>query len=83
MRLVSIISMGCSALRLPNQVWTRLMIDVNVVAPNGAFGMHTLVAERVPSDPAWFYLEPPHCAFFSNAAMARLSDDLRSGGAES
>jgi len=46
-----------------------------LVAPAGALGISTLVAERVPSDPAWFYLEPPHCAFFSNAAMARLFDD--------
>jgi len=34
-----------------------------LVAPAGALGISTLVAERVPSDPAWFYLEPPHCAF--------------------
>ena len=46
-----------------------------LVAPNGAFGLHTLVAERVPDDPAWFYLQPPHSAFFSNAAMDRLFRD--------
>jgi hypothetical protein len=47
----------------------------SLVSPAGAFGLHTLVAERVPSDPEWFYLEPPHCAFFSNAAMDRLFRD--------
>lgn len=52
--------------------WDRIEA---LVAPQGALGIHTLVAERVPSDPSWFYLEPPHCAFFSNAAMARLFAD--------
>ena len=46
-----------------------------LVAPDGAFAIHTLVAERAPSDPEWFYLQPPHCAFFSNAAMDRLFRD--------
>lgn len=46
-----------------------------LVAPNGALGVHTLVTETVPRDPSWFYLQPPHCAFFSNAAMARLFED--------
>ncbi len=52
--------------------WDRIEA---LVSPHGAFAVHTLVAERVPSDPDWFYLQPPHCAFFSNAAMARLFDD--------
>jgi hypothetical protein len=46
-----------------------------LVAPNGALGVHTLVAEAVPRDPTWFYLQPPHCAFFTNASMARLFED--------
>ena len=46
-----------------------------LVSPTGALGVCTLVAETVPRDPSWFYLEPPHCAFFSNAAMTRLFDD--------
>ncbi len=46
-----------------------------LVSPQGAFGVCTLVAEHVPNDPDWFYLEPPHCAFFSNAAMDRLFRD--------
>lgn len=46
-----------------------------LVAPAGALGVHTLVAEHVPDDPAWFYLQPPHCAFFSNEAMRRLFAD--------
>ena len=46
-----------------------------LVAPNGALGVHTLVAETVPRDPTWFYLQPPHCAFFTNAAMTRLFED--------
>lgn len=46
-----------------------------LVAPAGAFGVHTLVADEVPQDPSWFYLQAPHCAFFTNAAMSRLFDD--------
>lgn len=46
-----------------------------LVAPGGALGVHTLVAERIPDDPDWFYLQPPHCAFFTNAAMSRLFED--------
>jgi hypothetical protein len=46
-----------------------------LVSTSGALGVHTLVAECVPSDPDWFYLEPPHSAFFSNAAMDRLFRD--------
>lgn len=46
-----------------------------LVAPAGALGIHTLVAEQVPQDPAWFYLQAPHCAFFTNEAMRRLFAD--------
>lgn len=46
-----------------------------LVAPNGALGIHTLITETVPRDPTWFYLQPPHCAFFTNAAMARLFEE--------
>lgn len=46
-----------------------------LVAPRGVFGIHTLVAEQVPQDPSWFYLQAPHTAFFTNAAMARLFQD--------
>jgi hypothetical protein len=45
-----------------------------LVAPTGVHGLHTLVRETVPSDPDWFYLEPPHTAFFSNDAASRLFD---------
>jgi hypothetical protein len=46
-----------------------------LVARSGALGVHTLVTETVPRDPTWFYLQPPHCAFFTNAAMAHLFED--------
>ena len=46
-----------------------------LVRADGALGIHTLVAESVPCDPAWFYLQPPHCAFFTNAAMTGLFED--------
>jgi hypothetical protein len=46
-----------------------------LVSPAGALGVHTLVAEHVPKDRSWFYLQAPHCAFFSNDAMSRLFQD--------
>jgi cyclopropane fatty-acyl-phospholipid synthase-like methyltransferase len=52
--------------------WDRIEA---LVAPAGALAIHTLVAEHVPRDPTWFYLQPPHSAFFSNAAMDRLFRD--------
>jgi hypothetical protein len=52
--------------------WDRIEA---LVAPGGALGIHTLVAEQAPRDPGWFYLQPPHCAFFTNAAMTRLFED--------
>jgi hypothetical protein len=52
--------------------WDRIEA---LVSPAGALGLHTLVTEQVPSDPNWFYLQAPHCAFFSNTAMALLFKD--------
>ncbi|MDB5451554.1 MAG: hypothetical protein JWO33_132 [Caulobacteraceae bacterium] len=46
-----------------------------LVAPRGVLGLHTLIREAAPRDPGWFYLQPPHTAFFSNAAAARLFAD--------
>jgi hypothetical protein len=43
-----------------------------LVAPAGVQGLHTLIRETVPRDPDWFYLQPPHTAFFSNDAASRL-----------
>jgi hypothetical protein len=43
-----------------------------LVGRKGVMGVHTLVCERVPEDPSWFYLQPPHCAFHTNASMSLL-----------
>jgi hypothetical protein len=43
-----------------------------LVAPSGVLGLHTLVSETVPRDPAWFYLLPVHCAFHTNKSMSVL-----------
>lgn len=40
-----------------------------LVAPDGVLGLHTLVREEIPPDPAWFYLLPVHCAFHTNESM--------------
>lgn len=44
----------------------------SLVSPTGALALHTVIVERVPDDPNWFYLLPVHCAFFTNEAMRRL-----------
>lgn len=43
-----------------------------LVSETGVLGIHTLVMERIPLDPSWFYLLPVHCAFYSNESMSRL-----------
>ncbi len=53
-------------------VLTRRDLDqVNdLVASDGCLIIHTLVCERVPPDPEWFYLRPPvHTAFHTNKSM--------------
>lgn len=56
-------------------VRTRRDLDaVNaLVADNGVLIIHTVVCERVPKDPEWFYLRPPvHIAFHTNNSMKLL-----------
>ncbi len=36
---------------------------------SGTMALHTLICEEVPRDPNWFYLQPVHCTFWTNAAM--------------
>jgi len=45
-----------------------------LVSPAGVLGVHTLVAERIPESPEWFYLLPAHCSFFTNRSMQILFD---------
>ena len=58
-------------------LWRRGQWDAinGLVSASGVLGLHTLVRENVPRDPDWFYLQAPHTAFFSNAAMSRLFAD--------
>jgi len=44
-----------------------------LVDEDGCLMIHTLVCERIPKDPDWFYLKPPvHCAFHTNKSMEIL-----------
>lgn len=43
-----------------------------LVSEKGVFAIHTLIAESVPADPAWFYYQAPHVAFFTNRSMQIL-----------
>jgi len=43
-----------------------------LVRRKGVLGIHTLVCEKVPQDPTWFYLQPAHASFFTNRAMQLL-----------
>jgi hypothetical protein len=44
----------------------------SLVAETGVLGVHTLVRETIPTDPQWFYLQAPHCAFHTNRSMEIL-----------
>ncbi len=48
--------------------------EVNaLVADDGCLMMHTVVCERVPADPDWFYIVPVvHTAFHTNRSMSLL-----------
>jgi hypothetical protein len=46
----------------------------SLVSENGVMGLHTMVRETIPCDPAWFYLLPVHCAFHTNKSMSLLFD---------
>ncbi len=39
---------------------------------DGIAAIHTLVCEEVPRDPNWFYLQPVHATFWTNAAMKKI-----------
>lgn len=55
-------------------LWQRGQFDMvhALVSDRGVLGIHTLVCETVPRDPAWFYLASVHCAFHTNRSMALL-----------
>ena len=45
----------------------------SLVTEDGCLILHTIVCEKIPNDPNWFYLEPPvHCAFHTNKSMTIL-----------
>ncbi|HIC7211142.1 class I SAM-dependent methyltransferase [Burkholderia stabilis] len=47
----------------------------DMVDHDGALIIHTVVCERVPNDPEWFYLRPPvHTAFHTNRSMNILME---------
>lgn len=44
-----------------------------LVEDDGCLVLHTVICERVPDDPNWFYLRPPvHTAFHTNESMRLL-----------
>lgn len=46
-----------------------------LVADDGVLMLHTVICERVPPDPDWFYLKPiVHTAFHTNKSMAILME---------
>src|SRR5262249_1703910 len=47
----------------------------DLVDSGGSLIVHTVICERVPCDPNWFYLRPPvHTAFHTNRSMRFLMD---------
>jgi hypothetical protein len=53
---------------------TRVELDElnSYVSDDGCLILHTLVTEKIPKDPTWFYLLPVHAAFYSNRSMSLL-----------
>jgi hypothetical protein len=47
----------------------------SLVDSRGVMALHTLVSERVPDEPSWFYFLPVHTAFFTNESMRILFKD--------
>jgi len=47
---------------------------VNALGEDGVLALHTVIGPKVPDDPDWFYLLPPHTAFFTNASMRLLCE---------
>jgi Methyltransferase domain len=45
------------------------------VAQHGNLAIHTVVCEKIPKDPNWFYLLAVHCAFHTNKSMGILMKD--------
>lgn len=43
-----------------------------LLKPDGTAALHTLICEEVPRDPNWFYLQPVHATFWTNAAMQKI-----------
>lgn len=47
----------------------------DLVSPSGALVIHTVICERIPKDPDWFYLDAPvHTAFHTNKSMNILME---------
>lgn len=44
----------------------------SLLKADGIAALHTLICEEVPRDPNWFYLQPVHCTFWTNAAMKKI-----------
>lgn len=58
-------------------VLTRSDLDAvnKLVSDDGVLMLHTVVCERVPQDPKWFYIEPMvHTAFHTNRSMSLLME---------
>lgn len=44
----------------------------SLLKSDGTAALHTLICEEVPRDPNWFYLQPVHATFWTNAAMKKI-----------
>lgn len=44
----------------------------SLLKSGGTMALHTLICEEVPRDPNWFYLQPVHATFWTNAAMTKI-----------
>lgn len=56
---------------------TQLDTIFNLLTDDGVMVLHTLVPEKIPQDPNWFYLLSVHCSFYTNKAMQLLFEQNR------
>ena len=56
--------------------YSTLKSIADLLTERGIMGLHTLICERIPKDPKWFYLLPVHCTFFTNKSTSILMENL-------
>jgi len=57
-------------------LYKREDMEEILTIPNNCLLFHTMVQEKVPQDPTWYYLLPVHCSMHTNKSMQILFDEF-------